>query len=112
MNELNIVDGMAAGGEAGMEEAKPSDLQNEYAEPFAPTSNEMSNFNRSSKVAGGRPHPDVGSGLVERDANSIEVNEDLKAAVTPPNVIHEQPGERRRHVMIKQDEDSQPKKRK
>ena len=48
---------------------------------------------------------EVGSGLVEKDAASIDVNEDLRAAVTPPNVIHEPQGEKRR-VMIMQEDDS------
>lgn len=43
--------------------------------------------------------------------NSFEVNEDLKAAITPPNVIHE-PQREKRHVMIMHEDDSLPKKKK
>lgn len=48
---------------------------------------------------------------MEREGNSIDVNEDLKAAITPPNVIHE-PQREKRHVMIMHEDDSLPKKKK
>lgn len=105
--DVQDVDGVAGAPEAGVDDMRPSDRHGDYGENIMPQPIEQSNMYRSSKPS--KNQPDVGSGLVDRD--SVQVNDDLKHTVTPPNAIHEQPGEKRR-VMIMQEDDSAPKKKK